>query len=141
MHALLLSAWLAGGGAQPVVTGCVRDASGRALPGALVSASGTTSATTDGAGCFALALAPGRHAVRPSLRGHLEARLSVDSAEDSAPLAFVLAPGVTIAETVLVQAVRAEARAPVTTSDFARETIVDRSYGQEMAFLLEGSPA
>jgi iron complex outermembrane receptor protein len=46
-----------------------------------------------------------------------------------------------LSEEVVVQAVRAEERAPVTKTDVGREAIEEKNRGQEMPFLLAATPA
>jgi hypothetical protein len=65
----------------------------------------------------------------------------VSAAEDAAGLDFVLEPLPRLSESVVVVAIRADARTPVTKDDIPREEIKRQNVGQEMPFLLEPVPS
>jgi iron complex outermembrane receptor protein len=130
-------------GADPTlqrVTGVVRDASGGLLEGAVV-ALGEVSGRTDSQGRWALAVEPGVFPIVVSLKGFETLRLEVRVAPGLGPIEVTLTAPLRLSEDVVVQAVRAEERTPVTKTDIGRESVEALSRGQEMPFLLASTPA
>jgi iron complex outermembrane recepter protein len=143
--ALLALALLAPGpaGAEDAfrVSGTVRSSSGVPLEGAVVAADdGGPSTTTDAAGAFALRLLPGEHTLRASLAGYEPEERPVRITGDWDGLDLRLQAVYRVSEDVVVQAVRADARTPVTKTDVDRAEIDRLYHGQEMPALLEGTP-
>ena len=136
------------GGAFPLwadedftVSGTVRSASGAPLVGVAVSVDGgSPSATTDAAGTFRLRVAAGDHRLRVSHPGYGTVARPLPVTADVA-LDFRLDPVYRLSEDVVVQAIRADARAPVTKKDVDRTEIEQAYYGQEMPYLLKQAPS
>ena len=123
------------------VAGVVRDRVGQSLPGARVAAAGGPSTRTDEHGAYRLDLVPGRHELTAGLAGHAEAVRTVAAEGDVDDVDFVLEPLVALAEDVVVHALRARDRTPVTKTDLAGEALDARSWGQETTFLLTATPS
>jgi len=122
------------------VAGTVRDESGRPVAGAsLTTADGGPSAQSDASGAFRLSLAPGQHKVRVTAAGRAPASIAVDTAA-AAPLEITVGP-LRLQDDVVVQAIRAESRSPVTKTDIAREDLERLDYGQELPVLLKQTPS
>ena len=107
------------------VTGVVRDEAGRPLVGANVTATNRESgATTDAHGTFRVDLPPGHHTLRVTAPGRATVSLPVDvGASLTAALEISMGPAYRLSEDVVVQAVRAEERTPVTKTDIGREDL------------------
>jgi iron complex outermembrane receptor protein len=124
------------------VRGVVRSGAGRFLAGAVVEAeTGGVSARTDAAGVYRLRLPPGEHVLRVTLAGYEPVTVKVTVSADASAEDAVLAPLYRISEKVVVQAVRAGERTPVTKKDIGPEEIERLDYGQEMPFLVKQAPS
>jgi iron complex outermembrane receptor protein len=134
------AAFAGDGEALVAVTGIVHDKDGRPLAGATVTIGGLT-ATSDADGRWSVSLAPGLHELVVALRGFETARRDVRVATGLGPVDVALAPSFRLREAVVVQAVRADDRTPVTKTDIDHEQIETLNRGQEMPFLLGTSPA
>jgi len=126
----------------PAVTvgGVVRDTGGEPLPGARVSLGGAEAATDD-AGEWSLLVPPGPHELVVSLAGFATVRRELRVAAGLGPVEVTLDRSPHLTEAVVVRAVRADERTPVTKTDIGREEIEAANRGQEMPFLLGTAPA
>src|SRR5436309_12367316 len=123
------------------VSGTVRSPSGAPLVGVAVSVDeGAASATTDAAGGFRLRVAAGDHRLRVSHPGYGTVARRVPVTVDVA-LDLRLDPVYRLSQDVVVQAIRADARAPVTKKDVDRAEIEQAYRGQEMPTLLQQAPS
>ena len=124
------------------LSGTVRDAAGAALAGVTVSVDGASStAATDAAGAFRLSVPSGTHTLKASQPGYADLSRRIEVTRDVADIELRLEPAYRLTEQVVVQAIRADTRAPVTKKDIDRAEI-DRQYrGQEMPALLEHTPS
>ena len=124
------------------VSGTVRDAAGAPLADVTVSVDASSAAgATDAAGAFRLLAPAGTHTLRASHPGYADLKRQVELTRDLVGVELRLEPAYRLSEHVVVQAIRADARAPVTKKDMARSEI-DRLYrGQEMPALLEQTPS
>ena len=123
------------------VSGLVRDETGRPVAAvSLAPVDGGPGTETDSAGAFRLNLRPGPHTLRVTAAGRAPASVQVEATAASAPLEITLGP-LRLQEDVVVQAIRADARAPVTKTDLGREDIERLDYGQEMPILLKQTPS
>ena len=138
-HPLVAVADTASQAAVPV-GGVVRDAEGQALPGATV-ALGSLETQTDAAGRWSLSIAPGSHSLAVSLDGFLTVTREVRVTAGMGAIDVDLARPLRLSEDVVVRAVRAEERAPVTKTNIDAELIGAVNRGQEMAFLLGPTPS
>jgi iron complex outermembrane receptor protein len=146
--ALALAPWVAATAhaATFAVSGVVRDATGAAVSGATVTLAGAVSgapaAETGADGAYDLALAAGAHTLVARRAGYEDATRRLDLSRDTAGVDFTLAPAhvYRLSETVVVQAIRADARTPVTKTDIGRAEIEARSHGQELPALLQETP-
>jgi iron complex outermembrane receptor protein len=129
-------------GAEPAVrvTGVVRDLEGEPLPGAAV-ALGDLETRTDGDGRWSVSTAPGLHSLVVSLDGFLPVTREVRVASGSGEIEVFLTRPLRLTEDVVVRAVRAEERAPVTKTDIGAEQIDAVNRGQDMPFLLGPTPS
>ena len=123
------------------LSGIVRTTSDRPLAGATVRIEGSTvSAQADAAGAYRLSVAEGEVTLRVSHRAYQDATRTVtvdgDRQED-----FQLDALYRVSESVVVQAVRADALAPVSRTDLGPDEIAERNHGQEMPFLLSSTPS
>lgn len=125
---------------RPVVTGAVRDVTGKPLGGVTVSA-GALATVTDEDGTYRLGLEVGEHALRASLDGYRASVRRIKLDGDRAGVDFVLDPAIHPAEEVTVHAIRAEENVPVTKKDIDRREIEGINYGQDMPHLLQQSPS
>jgi iron complex outermembrane receptor protein len=122
------------------VSGVVHDAEARPLSGASVTL-GSLEARTDADGRWSLEVPLGSHALEVSLDGYLTVRREVRVSATLGAIDVTLTRPPRLSEDVVVQAVRAEARAPVTKTDIGRELLETVNRGQEMPFLLGPTPA
>jgi iron complex outermembrane receptor protein len=135
------AAWPAGF----TLRGSVKDEAGRPLRGATITAEPAVGegpsyhAETDAAGAFSLTLGGGAWNLTASLAGYGDASRPLELSAD-ASVEFVLPPLPRVSETVVVQAIRADALTPVTKSDIQRADLETRSHGQELPELLQQTP-
>ncbi len=122
------------------VSGVVRDTEGRPLPGATV-ALGILETRTDAAGRWSLTTVPGPHSLVVALDGFLPVSRDVRVTAETGEIAVHLPRPLHLTEDVVVRAVRAEERAPVTKTDIDAEQIDAVNRGQEMPFLLGPTPS
>jgi iron complex outermembrane receptor protein len=133
-----LSLWA---GDDFTVSGTVRSASGAPLAGVALSVDeGSASTTTDAAGSFRLRVPPGDHRLRISHARYGTVARPLAVTADVA-LDLRLDPVYRLSEDVVVQAIRAEAKAPITKKDLDRAEIEQAYYGQEMPYLLKQAPS
>jgi iron complex outermembrane receptor protein len=122
------------------VAGTVRDETGRPVSGAsLTPADGGPGTETDSSGAFRLSLPPGSHTIRVTAPGRATASVAIDTAM-ATPLEIAVGP-LRLKDDVVVQAIRAETRSPVTKTDLQREDLERLDYGQEMPVLLKQTPS
>jgi iron complex outermembrane receptor protein len=138
---------LAAGASEPatreanvVVSGIVRDAQGKPVAGATVTLDGAK-ATSDAAGGWSLPVPPGRHTLSVACEGFEPVRRELMVSASIGRVEVTLTPPVRLREDVVVQAVRADERTPVTKTDVSRQQIELVNRGQEMPFLLGATPA
>jgi iron complex outermembrane receptor protein len=124
--------------AAATISGTVRDLSGDRVAGAVVT-SGTASATTDSRGEFTLTLPKGGVRVEISHPAYRPMARSVDAA--SSHLDFVVAPLLTVSEEVVVSAIRAEERTPITKKDLPEEAIEKINFGQDVPTMISTTPS
>jgi iron complex outermembrane receptor protein len=146
--AALVSGFAGRGFAQTAVdvTGTVRDETGRPLAGVAVVEEGSGSgprAQTDENGAFRLTLGPGTHVLRANGAGRATVRENVTIAADAdaAVVEIAMGPAYRVSEDVVVQALRADAKAPVTKTDLDRQELARIDHGQEIPFLLKETPS
>ncbi|MCG6923048.1 MAG: TonB-dependent receptor [Acidobacteria bacterium] len=128
------------GEAVVAVSGAVHDVDGHPLAGATVVLGGHE-IRTDDAGRWSVALPPGAHDLAVSLDGFVTVRREVRVAAGIGPIDVALTRPLRLTEDVVVQAVRAEERTPVTKTNIGREQIEAVNRGQEMPVLLGPSPS
>jgi iron complex outermembrane receptor protein len=128
------------GGAVVSVSGVVHDTDGQPLAGAAVVLGGLE-VRADESGAWALEVAPGPHDLVVSLAGFVTVRREVRVSPGVGPLDITLTRPLRLAEDVVVRAVRAEERTPVTKTNIDRERIEEVNRGQEMPFLLGSTPS
>ncbi len=122
------------------VSGVVLDADARPLAGATVVL-GDRDARSDDAGRWLLSVQSGSQMLEVSLDGFLTARRELHVATGLGTVEVTLARPIRLSEDVVVQAVRAEERTPVTKTNIGREHIVAVNRGQEMPFILGPTPS
>ncbi|MCG6925965.1 MAG: TonB-dependent receptor [Acidobacteria bacterium] len=122
------------------VGGVVRDAQGHPLAGASVVL-GSLEARTDRAGRWSLWVVPGPHSLLVSLDGFLTVSREVRVTPETGIIDVHLARPLQLREDVVVRAVRAEERTPVTKTNIDAERIEAVNRGQEMPFLLGPTPS
>jgi iron complex outermembrane receptor protein len=83
----------------------------------------------------------GTHTLRASHPGYADVKRRVEVARDLVDIELRLEPAYRLSEHVVVQAIRADARAPVTKKDIDRSEIDREYHGQEMPALLEHTPS
>jgi iron complex outermembrane receptor protein len=136
---MLLS--LATAGDAATITGQVIDRSGQPVAGAAIVVEGSTIGASDSEGNFSVQLSEGPqviHLSHPAFRT-LRHELVVDG--DLGELQLVLAPPMSVSESITVTAIRAGDDAPVTTRDLDYEEIDELSYGQDVPALLQYTPS
>lgn len=120
--------------------GTVRDHQGRAVARATITADdGGPAAVSDREGSFTLALEAGTHSLRVSHPAY-QTLLHQVAAGDPATVELVLTP-LAFAEAITVSAIRAGDEVPVTKRNLDLEEIEERSYGQDVPFLLTHTPS
>ena len=122
------------------VAGVVTDTEGKPLSGATVALGGEV-ALTDAAGGWSLAVVAGTHTLVVSLDGFAPIRRSLHVGPQTGSVEVTLHRPLHLTEAVVVRAVRAEERTPVTKTDIGRAEIEAVGQGQEMPFLLGQAPA
>jgi iron complex outermembrane recepter protein len=125
------------------LSGTVRAVGGQPLPGARVRVEipgRTLEAEAGPGGAWTLPLPTGEHVLEFRHPGYvtLTRTLAVTA---GATVDAELEPRYHVSEEVVVMAVRAEARTPVTKHEVSRADIERRNVGQEMPFLLEPAPS
>lgn len=124
------------------VSGTVKDARGAPLAGVTVAVdASSSSAATDATGAFRVLVPAGTHTLRASHPGYADLERRVEVARDLVDLELRLDPAYRLSEHVVVQAIRADAKAPVTKKDVDRSEIDRQYHGQEMPALLEHTPS
>jgi len=138
---LLLGAVPARGSEPPTLSGTVLATTGAPLAGATVSVEGVPPVTTGADGSFRLEVPPGTVELRVRHPGYQAAARRLDVTADVTGLELRLSPAYRLSEEVVVQAIRADARAPITKTDIDRKDLEDSYHGQEMPFLLKEAPS
>jgi iron complex outermembrane receptor protein len=130
------------GAAELQLAGTVRSASGDGpLAGTRVRLQGSPLETRTGpAGGWRLAVPPGNYVLEVTHHGYLTVTRGL-SLSGNVTVDIELAPLYRVPEEVVVEAVRATARTPVTTHEVSRADINRRNVGQEMPFLLKPAPS
>jgi iron complex outermembrane receptor protein len=125
------------------VTGSVSGRDGEPVAGAVaIAAEAGIETRSDVAGRYTLVLPAGTHTIRVTAAGYESAaRVVVIVAGEDARADFQVDPIPRFRDEVTVQAVRADARTPITKTDLTRESIARLDHGQEMPYLLERVPA
>lgn len=124
------------------VSGTVRGAGGAPLAAATVALEGGTATTaTDPSGAYRLRIPAGKHVLSFSHPAYQAATRSVHVTADLPGVDLRLTPLYRLSEQVVVQAIRADARAPVTKKDIGRAEIEQVYHGQEMPFVLKQAPS
>ena len=125
------------------ISGSVRSAAaGEPVAGARVVLVGSGIETrTDAGGTYRLSAPPGDAVLEASHPGHASLTRSLRVSEAVAGFDFALTPLYRLSEQVVVQAIRADSRAPVTKHDMSRAEIERLDVGQEMPFLLKPLPS
>jgi iron complex outermembrane receptor protein len=126
--------------AAVAVTGVVRDTEGQPVAGAHVAVGGHETAT-DVEGRWRLSIAPGLRTLVASMDGFVTLTREVRVAPEMGPIEVDLVRSLHLSEDVVVRAVRAEERAPVTKTNIDAELIEAVNRGQEMPFVLGPTPA
>jgi iron complex outermembrane receptor protein len=121
------------------VSGTVRGADGKPLPGARVSL-GDRATTSDADGRWSLTVGAGVRALVVSLDDFAPVRRDLRVAAGMAPVEVRLVRPPRLREDVVVQGVRAEERTPVTKTGIDRADLEAVNRGQEMPFLLGSTP-
>jgi len=133
---------LAAEDATRLVTGTLRDAAGRPVAGARVVLDDGTSETRSGAsGEYQLEATVGTHRLRVLTSDYVEAARDLEVAADLTGVDFTLAPPYRIQEDVVVRAIRADERAPITATGLDRPDLERQDFGQEMPVLLKQQPS
>ena len=122
------------------VTGIVRDAEGRPLPGAVVEL-GAQRTVAGATGHWSVLVRPGRHALQASLDGFDVLRRELEVSAGTGPIEITLSVPLHLREDVVVRAVRAADLDPVTKSDLTLAELTGVNRGQEMPFLLSRAPS
>jgi iron complex outermembrane recepter protein len=124
------------------VSGTVLSDAGRPLAGVTVSLDESAATTeTAGRGTYRILVPPGSHVLSFRRTGYRADTLSLTVSGPVTGLETRLAPVYRLSESVVVQAIRADVRTPVTKQDISREEIERLDYGQEMPFLLKNAPS
>jgi len=123
-----------------IVSGVVRDPQARPVAGATVTLDAATT-PTDARGAWSLAAAPGPRTLTVAKDGFEPVRREVLVVSGLGPVEVTLTRPFRLREDVVVQAVRAEERTPVTKTDVGAAAIALFNRGQEMPFLLGATPA
>lgn len=123
-----------------IVSGAVRGLAGEPLAGAVVSVEGGGEAMVGPDGGYRLAAVPGERTLCARLSGYRAAvrQVAVEAHLDGVD--FRLEPALRAAGEIVVSALRADERAPVTKREIPAEELERRNYGQEMPFLLAETP-
>jgi iron complex outermembrane recepter protein len=122
------------------VRGTVRDAAGHPLQGAAVELT-TARSMSDEAGEWSLTVAPGRHNLRVQRNGFESVQRVLDVSASLGSIDVILTPPIRLHEDVVVMAVRAADRDPISKTDIDAAQIAEVNRGQEMPFLLSRVPS
>ncbi len=126
-----------------VISGSVSDSvHGESLPGAHIMIKGTYQGVYTGRnGLFELRNVPeGEHTLKVSFIGYESIEYNVEVDADKT-IDFEMIPAASITEEVVVSAVRAGGRAPVTYTNLSGDEIAPRNLGQDLPVLLSSTPS
>jgi iron complex outermembrane recepter protein len=124
-----------------LLSGTVRAPAGAPLAGVAVTIDAVPSGRTGEDGGWTLTAPSGTHALTFSRGGYQTKTVEIDVAEPRSDVDTTLEPEVRLSESVVVSAIRADARAPITKQDIPREEIARLDYGQEIPFVLKNEPS
>src|SRR5262245_42511529 len=102
------------------LSGTVHAAAGPPLAGVAVSLDGARTIDTDEQGAWTLAAAPGQHTLGFARAGYQAKTVEIDVSGPRSGVETTLEPEVRLSESVVVSAIRADARAPLTKQDITR---------------------
>jgi iron complex outermembrane receptor protein len=120
-----------------VVQGKVVDRSGSPVAGATVSASGITT-ESDGAGGFRLDMGSATATLRIEHPRYAPVVLQVQA---PAEIIVTLVPLPSLSEEVVVSAIRADQKTPITRTDLSRGDLDRMYYGQDIPLMLRDTPS
>jgi iron complex outermembrane receptor protein len=124
------------------VKGTVYDENKKPLLGASVSVIGSkVGSITNQKGQYELSLTPGEYVIKASFLGYGNKKLGVSVINENIATDFYLYPKSTVLEEVLVSAVRANTKVPVTFSNLSKKEIAKRNLGQDIPILLNYLPS
>lgn len=129
--------------AQLTIRGIVKDADEMtALPGATVSLENSFTGThTNAQGIFGLSgLAPGSYSLQVSFMGYTRYVQEIDL-KANVVLEVLLQRSATMTQEVVVNAMRADSRTPLTYSNVSKEQIQERNLGQDLPYLISLTPS
>jgi iron complex outermembrane receptor protein len=122
------------------VSGTVRDGAGHPLPGVAIELAAAR-AISDSAGWWSLTVAEGPHDLLVRLDGFEPVQRVLDVSAALGSVDVILTPPIRLREDVVVVAVRAADRDPVSKTDIDATWIAEVNRGQEMPFLLSRVPS
>ncbi|TVR39015.1 MAG: TonB-dependent receptor [Bacteroidia bacterium] len=128
--------------AQHTINGRIFDQDGNSLPGAHIVIVGTYQGVfSDRHGNYKLQnIARNEYRLSVSFLGYSTVKKDI-RVEGDFTMDFVLERSATLTEEVVVSAVRAHGRAPVTHTNVSREEIAARNMGQDLPMLLTQTPS
>ena len=122
------------------VRGVVVDQRGSPVANAIVT-SGFARASTGPDGRFSITLPSGRADLRVSHPDYLALRHELEVTDAAIDLELVLAPPMSVSESITVTTIRAGEEVPVTKRNIDAEELEKLSYGQDVPTLLQYTPS
>jgi iron complex outermembrane receptor protein len=141
---LIVLVWLvpvAGAAQLFEISGVVKDTLGNRIPGVAVAIVGGEATVTDAVGVYRLMVPVGPCSLEAAHTDYETATRSLSVASNLRGIDFVLERVLRLPETIVVQAIRADADIPITKKDLDQKDIEQRNYGEEMPFVIEQTPS
>lgn len=142
IYLIVLGWWIPAGASQQFeISGAVKDTTGNRVEGVIVKIQGGAATVTDTAGVYRLMAPAGQYTLEITHPDYETATRPLNVSSDLHGIDFVLERVLRLPETIVVQAIRADADVPVTKKDLDQADIEQKNYGQEMPFVIEQTPS
>lgn len=140
---LVSSAGIAGasGGQLFEISGTVKDSAGNRIEGVIVKVQGGTATVTDAAGVYRVTVPTGPCILEITHPDYETTTRPLSVSSNLRGIDFVLERVLRLPETIVVQAIRADADIPITKKDLDQKEIEQKNYGEEMPFVIEQTPS
>jgi iron complex outermembrane recepter protein len=129
--------------AQHSIQGNVKSSTGESLPGAKIQlAESYLGAISNAEGVYSISqLKSGKYVLKIKLMGYENQEKEVEITNSNVELDWTLNPSALMMEEVYVSTTRANASTPTTFTNLDKEAIQAANFGQDLPYLLEGTPS